>query len=110
MKTFGTIITAVLFSIAGIAGWNYFTGSDTVTMREFNEAHQRITHEFDSVKTEFIKVHNEHEKLRMNQETLINEVGENGFDLDTLKCGQERIYESMQENVGKKLINDLFNF
>ena len=103
---------AILFfmlACTAIFTFKYFSDKNPVTQQQFKEAHTEIEFQFDSVKTELSKVYRQTIVLKKYHDSLKKNIKEMTNDLDTLKNGQQTIYNTMTESGGGNLINDIYN-
>lgn len=96
MKTAATIL-AVLLILIGVIGINqYFQRTEQLTQKEFAERDAYLNKRIDSLKTLLIEV-------KANQDTIRT-------DLDTLKKGQQIIYNEVKKVASKSFFENFINF
>ena len=92
-KTFAAIL---IICLAG-AGYLYIKNQNPVTHQEFTDYKKEFRAEIDSIKRN-------QKRMELNQDTM-------KADLDTVKTGQQVIYEHVSKQAGKEetsFIQDLF--
>jgi len=96
MKTAATIL-AVLLILIGVIGINqYFQRTEQLTQKEFAERDAFLNKRIDSLKTLILEI-------KAGQDTIRT-------DLDTLKKGQEVIYNEVKKVASKSFFDNFINF
>lgn len=96
MKTAATIL-AVLLILIGVIGINqYFQRTEQLTQKEFAERDAYLNKRIDSLKTLILEI-------KASQDTIRT-------DLDTLKKGQQIIYNEVKKVASKSLFDNFINF
>jgi len=98
------IITLAIVIIAIICGVLYFQSKDPVTKKDFFEFVNTTGLNFDTIKKAVEIIDFDLDTIKSNIKKNTKELKKISSDTDTLKAGQEMIFETMNENIGNQFI------